>query len=67
VSLGMVRNKRILRCPRCGFEFDISYGRVFACAGCPSSVHCDMAKCPECGHEFPIGGLSKAYSNLRIR
>ncbi|MGC9345549.1 MAG: hypothetical protein ACP5ER_01990 [Candidatus Bathyarchaeales archaeon] len=46
--------KRIIRCPKCGFAFDITYGRALACSGCPSSVQCKMAKCPKCGHEFPL-------------
>jgi len=46
--------KRIVHCPQCHFTFDISYGRTFACSGCPSSVQCNMAKCPKCGHEFPL-------------
>jgi len=45
--------KKLLTCPKCGFVFDVTYGRSFACAGCPSVIHCDYAKCPQCGHEFP--------------
>ncbi|MBS7638091.1 hypothetical protein KEJ49_04285 [Candidatus Bathyarchaeota archaeon] len=48
------RFRRIVRCPNCGFAFDISYGRAFACSGCPSSLQCEYAKCPKCGYEFPI-------------
>ncbi|MBS7632548.1 hypothetical protein KEJ15_02850 [Candidatus Bathyarchaeota archaeon] len=44
----------IVTCPKCGFSFDITYGRAFACSSCPSSVQCSYAKCPKCGHEFPI-------------
>lgn len=46
------RGKRIVRCPKCGFVFDITYGRAFACSGCESAVHCSGAKCPKCGEEF---------------
>ncbi|MCD6480093.1 hypothetical protein J7L65_04845 [Candidatus Bathyarchaeota archaeon] len=46
--------KRLLTCPRCGFTFDISYGRAFACQGCPSSVSCSYMRCPKCGYEFPL-------------
>ncbi|OYT52594.1 hypothetical protein B6U66_01335 [Candidatus Bathyarchaeota archaeon ex4484_135] len=45
--------KRLVTCPRCGFRFDLSYARTFACMGCPSLVQCSMVKCPRCGHEFP--------------
>lgn len=47
---------RIVICPKCKFRFDISYGRTFACGGCPSMTlgDCGMAKCPKCGAEFPV-------------
>ncbi|MCD6542814.1 MAG: hypothetical protein J7K38_05810 [Thermoplasmata archaeon] len=47
---------KLLTCPKCGFRFSLSYGRAFACRGCPSSAieSCGFAKCPRCGHEFPI-------------
>jgi len=45
--------KRLVTCPRCGFRFDLSYARAFACSGCPSLVQCSMVKCPKCGYEFP--------------
>ena len=48
------RTRIMLQCPKCGFRFDISYGRAFACSGCPSVVQCSMAKCPKCGYEFPV-------------
>lgn len=56
------KKKRVVHCPQCRFVFDISYGRTFACSGCPSLVQCDMAKCPKCGHEFPLSG---SYSNKK--
>jgi len=48
--------KGLLVCPNCGFQFEISYGRTFACGGCRYSVtgSCNMAKCPKCGYEFNI-------------
>lgn len=59
------KGKRILRCSKCGFTFDVTYGRTFACSGCPSLVHCEMAKCPKCGHEFPLESRPRhAYSGL---
>ncbi|MDH7477538.1 MAG: hypothetical protein QHH17_04050 [Candidatus Bathyarchaeota archaeon] len=48
------QSKSMVKCPKCGFAFNITYGRAFACSGCPSSVQCGMAKCPKCGHEFPL-------------
>ena len=57
---------RAYRCPKCGFTFDVSYGRTFACGGCPSIVQCGMAKCPKCGKanylEEPL-----VYSDSRRR
>ena len=47
-------SRRLVRCPKCGFTFDISYGRAFACSGCPSLVHCNSVKCPKCKSEFPM-------------
>jgi len=55
------KTKRIVRCPKCGFAFDISYGRAFACSGCPSTVQCGYAKCPKCGNEFPLTELPEHY------
>jgi len=61
----MPREKRIIKCPKCGFTFDITYGRTFACGGCPSLVQCGMAKCPKCGNEFPLPApYGEAYSSL---
>lgn len=58
----MAQAKHIVRCPKCGFTFDVSYGRTFACGGCPSIVQCGMAKCPKCKHEFPLPGqYGQAY------
>lgn len=45
--------KKIVKCPKCGYEFDISYSRVFTCGSCPRVVSCEYIKCPKCGHEFP--------------
>jgi len=58
----MTNGRNIIRCPKCGFTFDISYGRAFACGGCASVVQCGMAKCPKCKHEFPLPGqYGKTY------
>ncbi|MCC6042590.1 MAG: hypothetical protein LM598_03050 [Candidatus Verstraetearchaeota archaeon] len=51
----MRASTRIIRCPKCGYEFDLSYARTFACGGCPSSaIGCQYARCPMCGHEWPL-------------
>jgi uncharacterized C2H2 Zn-finger protein len=58
----MTHGRNIIRCPKCGFTFDISYGRAFACGGCASVVQCGNAKCPKCGQEFPLPGqYGKTY------
>jgi len=46
--------KSIVVCPHCGFKFDVSYARAFACAGCDSAAlgSCGLIKCPNCGKEF---------------
>ncbi|MCD6571996.1 MAG: hypothetical protein J7K62_01850 [Thermoplasmata archaeon] len=48
--------EKIVTCPYCSFKFDISYGRTFACKGCPSSFlgGCNLAKCLRCGKEFNL-------------
>jgi hypothetical protein len=48
------RAKNIVVCPHCGFKFDVSYARAFACAGCNSAAlgSCGLIKCPNCGKEF---------------
>jgi len=61
----MAGRKQIMQCPKCNFTFDISYGRTFACSGCPSVVQCGLAKCPKCGHEFPLPNqYQHVYPNL---
>ncbi|MCL4326513.1 MAG: hypothetical protein M1481_06835 [Candidatus Thermoplasmatota archaeon] len=44
----------LITCQNCGFKFSVSYGRVTACNGCPSSYigDCYLVKCPKCGEEF---------------
>jgi len=47
--------KKLISCPKCGYQFDISYARALACRGCPFSAigDCGYIKCPKCGYEFP--------------
>ncbi|UCE16639.1 MAG: hypothetical protein JSV12_03265 [Candidatus Bathyarchaeota archaeon] len=62
----MPQTKRIIHCPQWDFTFDITYGRSFACSGCPSLVQCDKAKCPKCGHKFPLQSQhGDVYSSLQ--
>ncbi len=51
---------KISKCPRCGFEFDVSYARMFACRGCKYSVfgNCGYIRCPKCGYEYPQDFIS---------
>ncbi|MFX0168866.1 MAG: hypothetical protein ACFE89_05835 [Candidatus Hodarchaeota archaeon] len=51
----------LVQCPKCGFRFDTSYGRVMACGNCPSASmgNCGYAKCPRCEHEWPLEGTEQ--------
>jgi len=53
VVLRVGAGRRVLRCPKCGFEFDVSYARATACLSCVISVRgCQYIKCPRCGYEW---------------
>ncbi|MCD6530278.1 hypothetical protein J7L06_08365 [Candidatus Bathyarchaeota archaeon] len=59
-----LRGKKIQTCPSCGFVFDVSYARSFACSGCSSVLHCEYVRCPKCGFEFPVqhrSGLTRLF------
>jgi len=47
---------KLLKCPRCGFRFDVSYSRAVVCGGCPYVTfgNCNYVKCPRCGYEDAI-------------
>lgn len=53
------RTRRLIVCPKCGFEFDVTYARATICAPCPSLVQCRLVKCPRCEHEFPLMGYPR--------
>jgi len=54
-SFKLKGGRDLVRCPRCGYEFSITYSRAFACSGCPvASLSCNYVKCPRCGHEFTL-------------
>ena len=44
-----------VKCPRCGFVFDVGYSRIISCRTCALAPlgDCEYVKCPECGYEFP--------------
>ncbi len=46
---------KMVTCPKCGFRFDVSYARTFACSGCTLAPFgsCGYIRCPKCGYEFP--------------
>ncbi len=52
-----------LRCPKCGFVFDVSYARVISCSGCPMSIfgECGYVKCPKCGYEDIYEKFASGY------
>ncbi|MCD6444440.1 hypothetical protein J7L70_05510 [Candidatus Bathyarchaeota archaeon] len=51
---------RLVKCPRCGRRFSLSYARLTSCSGCRYSVfgECGYVRCPNCGYEFPLSGGS---------
>lgn len=55
ITNNLLRATKMIHCPRCGYEFNLMYGRAVACVGCSSVVKsCDKARCPKCDHSFPI-------------
>jgi len=55
VTIRIKGRRDLVKCPRCGHEFSISYSRAFACSGCyMASFSCEYVKCPECGYEFTV-------------
>lgn len=54
-SLRLKGRKDLVKCPKCGYTFSITYSRAFACSGCSlASLSCDYVKCPKCGYEFTV-------------
>lgn len=52
---GGVGVPRDVRCPNCGFQFNVLYARAVTCKGCDKlflSPSCEYVKCPKCGTEF---------------
>ncbi len=47
----------LVKCPKCGREFDVMYARAYSCKGCSILAlrsSCTYIKCPYCGHEFVL-------------
>jgi uncharacterized C2H2 Zn-finger protein len=64
----LLKSKKMIRCPRCNYEFNLMYSRAIACQGCPSAVYgCNLVRCPRCDHEFPLikSGLARTKSSAR--
>ncbi|MCD6535955.1 MAG: hypothetical protein J7K49_02855 [Thaumarchaeota archaeon] len=59
----MTAAKKIVRCPGCGFRFDVSYSRVFACGDCPMVISCNYVKCPRCGEEFSTSSVNNSLAS----
>jgi uncharacterized C2H2 Zn-finger protein len=68
VSPELLRTRELMKCPKCGFEFNLMYSRAFACAGCRYSISgCNAARCPKCDHEFHIHETPLASDKLSSR
>lgn len=65
----MAYRQKAIKCPKCGFQFDILYARTVSCQNCNrmlSSLSCEYVKCPRCGFEFPVSGsAAKALEALK--
>jgi len=48
--------EKLVKCPRCGFVFSLTYSRAVSCGGCSLAAlgSCGYVRCPRCGHEFPV-------------
>jgi len=57
-GINVPESSKTLKCPKCGFVFNIIYGRAIACSGCPrAATGCKLARCPQCDFEFPLEGV----------
>jgi len=56
-GINVPESVKTLKCPFCGFEFNIIYGRAIACSGCSKAASgCKLARCPKCDRDFPLSG-----------
>ncbi len=61
ISDELLKTRKLIRCPKCGFEFNLMYARAFACQGCRYSVTgCNAVRCPRCDCEFGLDGTGLA-------
>ena len=56
------------KCPYCGFEFSMMYGRTFACQGCSEALRsCPKMRCAKCDSEFWIKETPQVRNELQQR
>lgn len=68
VTNRLLKGTKMVKCPKCGFEFSLLYMRAIACQGCPDAVlGCGYARCSKCDNEFPINeiGLASTKSGAK--
>jgi DNA-directed RNA polymerase subunit RPC12/RpoP len=68
VTEKLLKTKKLIKCPKCNFEFDLMYSRAIACQGCRYAIlGCDAARCPKCDHEFSLKqtGLAKTKESSK--
>ena len=55
VTRTFLKANQWVKCPACGYEFNLMYARSIACQGCPQAVlGCDLMRCPKCDFEFRL-------------
>jgi len=59
---------RKFKCPECGFEFSMIYGRTFACQGCSEAWNnCPKLRCAKCDSEFYIMETPEIHNKAQQR
>lgn len=68
VSKKLLKATKMLKCPRCNFQFNLMYSRAIACQGCRLSVlGCDSVRCPKCDFEFSLDQTSLAIDEVSVK
>jgi hypothetical protein len=68
VTPTLLKTTKMIKCPYCGYDFNIMYSRAIACQGCRKAVYgCNLVRCPGCNHEFPINKTSVARTERSAR
>ncbi len=68
ISEDLLKTRKMIVCPRCGFEFSLMYSRAFACMGCRYSVSgCEAVRCPRCDLEFRMDEVQLATDKASSR